>query len=271
MLLAAMLPSSLPAQTTEANIRARLVNKPLYLRGLWGADKLEFDAAGRLIGSSAPVSFTLAGVDVTAVEVTADGLQVEGQRVGLVFDKDKVHRLGLKTPKIAGSGAEKLTVHIARPADGDYTGAIDSVFTGDLADLVDGMPFCWQKYAQKHFVPAGSGMALAPPAAGSDAKAVDPAKLPEVISRVIAPRLIRQADPEYSQAARALNFSGVSLVDLIVDASGMPARIQVLHPVGLGLDEAAVAAVSKYVFKPAMEGDHPVPVELNIEVNFQRF
>src|SRR5665213_4339129 len=37
----------------------------------------------------------------------------------------------------------------------------------------------------------------------------------------------------------------------------------------MGLDEKAVEAVKQYRFKPAMEGGKPVPVELNIEVNFR--
>jgi protein TonB len=37
----------------------------------------------------------------------------------------------------------------------------------------------------------------------------------------------------------------------------------------MGLDEKAVDAVKQYKFKPAMEGDKPVPVEVNLEVNFQ--
>ena len=60
-------------------------------------------------------------------------------------------------------------------------------------------------------------------------------------------------------------------VNLIVDEKGNPTRVRVLHGVGMGLDQKALEAVSKYKFKPAMEGGKPVMVELNIEVNFQIF
>jgi protein TonB len=39
----------------------------------------------------------------------------------------------------------------------------------------------------------------------------------------------------------------------------------------MGLDDNAIKAVQQYRFKPAMEGGKPVPVELNVEVNFQIF
>jgi protein TonB len=41
--------------------------------------------------------------------------------------------------------------------------------------------------------------------------------------------------------------------------------------VGLGLDEKAVDAVKQYKFKPATQDGKPVPVQVNLEVNFQIF
>jgi len=57
-------PSCLFAQKAEADIKARLVKKPLFLRGQWGSDKLAFDAAGHVQGASGLTSFTLAGVEI---------------------------------------------------------------------------------------------------------------------------------------------------------------------------------------------------------------
>jgi protein TonB len=68
-----------------------------------------------------------------------------------------------------------------------------------------------------------------------------------------------------------MKYSGVVLVNLIVDAEGMPSHLQILRPTGLGLDEQALAAVSRYTFQPAMLHGKPVAVELNVEVNFQIF
>ena len=38
-----------------------------------------------------------------------------------------------------------------------------------------------------------------------------------------------------------------------------------------GMNQSAVDAVKKYVFKPAMENGKPVAVYLNVEVNFVIF
>jgi protein TonB len=39
----------------------------------------------------------------------------------------------------------------------------------------------------------------------------------------------------------------------------------------MGLDQKALEAVRQYRFKPAMENGHPVPVQVNVEVQFQIF
>ncbi len=86
---------------------------------------------------------------------------------------------------------------------------------------------------------------------------------------VSAPQLISAPDPEFSDEARRAKYQGVCVVSLIVDAHGNPQRVRVIRPLGMGLDEKAVEAVRQYKFRPAMMQGHPVPVEVNVEVNFR--
>jgi TonB family protein len=86
---------------------------------------------------------------------------------------------------------------------------------------------------------------------------------------VSAPQLIFAPDPEFSDEARRAKYQGVCVVSLIVDAQGNPQRVQVVRHLGMGLDEKAVEAVKQYRFKPATLQGKPVPVEVNIEVNFR--
>jgi protein TonB len=88
---------------------------------------------------------------------------------------------------------------------------------------------------------------------------------------VSTPVVIYQVEPEFSEEARKAKFMGVVLVNLIVGSDGLPKNVHVLQGVGMGLNEKAVEAVRQYRFKPAMENGKPVPVELNVEVNFQIF
>ncbi len=48
--------------------------------------------------------------------------------------------------------------------------------------------------------------------------------------------------PKYSEEARSARIQGKVLVDLYVDTDGVPKDIQVVRPIGYGLDEAATVS-----------------------------
>jgi periplasmic protein TonB len=86
---------------------------------------------------------------------------------------------------------------------------------------------------------------------------------------VSAPVLIYSVDPEFSDEARRAKYQGVCVVSLIVDKQGNPQDIQIARALGMGLDQKAMEAVRQYKFKPAYFQGHPVPVYINVEVNFR--
>ena len=59
------------------------------------------------------------------------------------------------------------------------------------------------------------------------------------------------------------------LLSLVVDESGNPIDIKVIRPLGLGLDEMAIKAVSQWKFKPGTLNGKPVKVQAQIEVTFR--
>jgi protein TonB len=113
---------------------------------------------------------------------------------------------------------------------------------------------------------SGNGSGLGPGSGGNYGGG-----LRKIGGGVSQPELIYKVDPEFSEEARKAKFMGIVLVNLIVDANGNPQNVHILRGVGMGLDEKAVEAVRQYKFKPAREAGKPVPVELNVEVNFQIF
>ena len=86
---------------------------------------------------------------------------------------------------------------------------------------------------------------------------------------VSQPALIRKVEPEYNELARIAQFSGSVAVTIVVGTDGVPSNIQVVKPLGFGLDEQAIEAVGKWRFKPGMKEGQPVPVFATIEVNFR--
>jgi TonB family protein len=82
------------------------------------------------------------------------------------------------------------------------------------------------------------------------------------------PQLIYKEDPEYSEEARKARHEGTVILEIEVDTNGRPINIRVLHGLGLGLDELAMAAVARWKFRPALSGDRPVTAPAVVHVNF---
>jgi TonB family protein len=86
---------------------------------------------------------------------------------------------------------------------------------------------------------------------------------------VSPPKAIHAPDPEYSPEARQAHLQGTVVLWLVVGEDGKPHNIRVQHHIGYGLDEHAVAAVNTWTFQPAKKDGRPVPVQINVEINFR--
>lgn len=88
---------------------------------------------------------------------------------------------------------------------------------------------------------------------------------------VIPPKLISASDPEFSDEARRQKYQGICILSFIVDTNGHPQDIRVTRSLGMGLDEKALAAVRAYRFKPGTKDGRPVPVMMQVEVDFHLY
>jgi protein TonB len=88
---------------------------------------------------------------------------------------------------------------------------------------------------------------------------------------VLAPKVLEQPDPEYSEEARKAKFQGEVVLWLIVGADGRPRDIRVQRGVGMGLDQKAMEAVQRWKFEPATKDGKPVAVQISVEVNFRLY
>ena len=88
---------------------------------------------------------------------------------------------------------------------------------------------------------------------------------------VSSPVPIYDPDPEYSDEARKEKYQGTVILWVVIGSDGLPHQMKVQQSLGMGLDEKAMDAVKKWRFKPAMRNGQPVPVAVNVEVNFRLY
>ena len=86
---------------------------------------------------------------------------------------------------------------------------------------------------------------------------------------VTPPRILRKPDPKYSKQAERERIQGTVLYSLVVDKSGHPRDIEILSPIGFGLDEKGLEAIQQWVFAPGTEDGQPVNIRAQVEVNFR--
>ncbi|MCE2559594.1 MAG: energy transducer TonB [Acidobacteria bacterium] len=80
--------------------------------------------------------------------------------------------------------------------------------------------------------------------------------------RTFAPR------PNYTEEARRARVQGVVILQAVVDAVGNVGYVKVLKGLPEGLTESAVQVVEQWRYEPATLNGEPVPVYINLTVNF---
>jgi len=86
---------------------------------------------------------------------------------------------------------------------------------------------------------------------------------------VKAPSLAYKLEPQYTEEARYAKYTGTVVLKAVVDVDGRAKDIQVVNPLGMGLDEQAVLAIQQWKFNPGAKDGVAVPVQATIEVNFK--
>ncbi len=84
-----------------------------------------------------------------------------------------------------------------------------------------------------------------------------------------APELLKMVLPVYPEIAHKAGVEGYVIVQMVVDENGdvLEAKVVVASPPGI-FEEAAIAAVMQWKFKPARQRDKPIKVRMGQRVNF---
>ena len=83
------------------------------------------------------------------------------------------------------------------------------------------------------------------------------------------PELIRREPAVYPEIAKKIGLQGRVTVEVTIDAQGKPIQAKVVKSASDVFNEAAIEAVMKYTFKPAMMSTGPIVAKVMIPIDFR--
>jgi TonB family protein len=83
------------------------------------------------------------------------------------------------------------------------------------------------------------------------------------------PTVLNNPPAEFTEEARKAGFTGSCKLSMIVDAQGMLQDVEIVQPLGYGLDQEAAKVAREYRFKPAMRNGDPFPVRITVDAIFR--
>jgi TonB family protein len=277
----------LPAALADDNPLAKQLtdryrDQILVLRHSFKSGSQEYAADGSPVKVSEEGPWTVYGrMLVNKLRVNGDRLQVEGKRMLYVFDaggrlaqfrEDRKH----PTEKI------KITVRLPQPLSSvdEAATVLGRIFAVTSDDVVNSAPAYWHDYLAKQ-------MTLTPqPGEKAQGASYDQKQQQEEIDlaqatgqkvfhvgdqAVTAPKILYHPEPDFSETARSRKVQGTVGLNVVIDPTGKVRNMKIVRPLGLGLDDSAVATVGTWRFQPATKDGRPVAVAVHIEVDFHLY
>ena len=101
----------------------------------------------------------------------------------------------------------------------------------------------------------------------AEVTAVPPTDILKVGGVIAAPKRLVGVPPRYPDDAAQAKVQGAVVLDVVVDAEGVPSDVQVAKGVPM-LDAAAIEAVRQWRYEPTLMNGVPVPIAMTVTVNF---
>jgi len=109
------------------------------------------------------------------------------------------------------------------------------------------------------------------PSTGPHVGSGPPGIFPAGKNGVTVPEVIFNPEPAFSDEARKAKQQGMVMLLLVVGKDGHTYDVHVRQSLGMGLDEKAIEAVSRWRFRPATLNGQPVATQIAVEVDFHLY
>jgi TonB family protein len=96
------------------------------------------------------------------------------------------------------------------------------------------------------------------------------AAFPPVTKDIKPPKAVSAPDPKYPDLPADAEPLGTVVLLIGINAKGHVEAVQVMRSDEAAFEKPAVETVKKWKFKPAQKSGHAVPVQVTVEMKFQR-
>jgi TonB family protein len=196
---------------------------------------------------------------VRAYENRAKAFDKQNDRKNKLADLNFILRIS-PTNQWARSQRDALLVHMSGTGAAAYRRTESAV----AVTQVPGANFQSDATAPEHQSESAASSAQSPGSGDNAGPVYRPGS-----NGISGPSILTKVEPEYSEEARRAKFQGTVVLMVDVDEHGMPRNLRVIRPLGLGLDEKALEAVSKWRFNPGLKDGRPVATEATVQVEFR--
>jgi TonB family protein len=254
-----------PSQSKiESDLRAAFVGKNVLLKVPDTANKLHFDAQGKLSRHSEDVPWTTYGLlQPTDVSLSKDRLRIKAVRV--IASLQEVN----SQPRLLPIATERFV-----ELDVEARGVSFEQLYGTLSRILEGGDL--EKRFSSYWKPSVSWDALTSNARpmpidgivgrlnGTPVYSV----MPALKQNLLVPKPIQTPEPQYPERQRLQRLAGTATVLAIINEHGFPELIGTLSDLPNAFDTESIATVAEWRFRPAMKDGNPVPIFVEVQVRF---
>jgi TonB family protein len=240
----------------EKQLRNLYENQPFILRNFYQGSRLKYDPEGTLVSGGAPGIWTTNGfITINKLKLKEKKIELTGKRKFWSYDRKENKPLYFES-------SDKIKIEIgpfdSPPDAASLNKACRQIFLQDYEPLQDAVPDYWKNSVRR--------------IVNSDEKFIYPVpqKLPRGEEVATEPVTLKKILPTYTELARQARLQGIVVFNVVVSKEGHAIIKDIIRPLGLGLDESAIEAISQWKFMPAYnKKNEPIDLETYIEVTFE--
>jgi TonB family protein len=293
-----LFPIAARATDPEQSLRGQYQGKIFILRDCRPGQKLLYDSGDGLDGTTVGEWTTDGFIRVDEIHLSANSVGIKATRQvvvsagqGFQFAAEKIAR------KTKNHGVVEIEVRFNKGNFTEAAAMLSKIFLTSRESFIDFVPNYWKtcikdglsgKNASCRFsseIAAVPGLTNQTPTAmptrdddssrnstmRSNGTAANLGATIRVGGPVKPPRVVHQPEPQYSEFARKTGIHGIVTLGLVINKDGVPEEVQIVGPLGAGLDAKAVQAVERWKFQPAQKDGQPLAVRIAVEVDFHLY